>query len=88
MLEKSMNPDGSAALDFILANLDYQNGQLDEAVDYYGRALGKFPDFRRAHKNLGLLHVHPLQQAWRPGWRASEFSGSSERASHPGRQAC
>lgn len=49
--------DSSAALDFILANLQFQNGELDAAAEGYERAIGKFPDFRRAHKNLGLLRV-------------------------------
>ena len=57
MLSQQVTPDGSAALDFILANLDFQNGQLDAAAKYYGSALEKFPDFRRAHKNFGMLLV-------------------------------
>ncbi len=57
MLHQQVNDDSSAALDFILANLEFQNGQLDSAKTRYETALRKFPDFRRAHKNLGLLHV-------------------------------
>ncbi len=57
MLQQQVNDDSSAALDFILANLEFQNGQLDSAKTRYETALRKFPDFRRAHKNLGLLHV-------------------------------
>jgi len=56
-LEKQTNPEGSAALDFILANLQFQNAKLDAAEKSYRTALEKFPDFRRAHKNLGLLLV-------------------------------
>jgi tetratricopeptide (TPR) repeat protein len=55
LLEQQTGPDSSAALDFVLANLQFQNGELDPAMASYGRALEKFPDFRRAHKNLGLL---------------------------------
>ncbi len=57
MLSTQMTPESSAALDFILANLYFQNGQLGEAAESYAKALEKFPDFRRAHKNVGLLSV-------------------------------
>lgn len=51
-------PEGSsAALDFILANLYFQTGETEKAVAAYRESLEKFPDFRRAHKNLGLLNV-------------------------------
>jgi tetratricopeptide (TPR) repeat protein len=56
-LEQEIGDDSSAALDFVLANLHFQNGQQDSATRYYRSAIGKFPDFRRAHKNLGLLLV-------------------------------
>ena len=56
-LEQSSNEGSSAAVDFILANLRFQNGDTAQAVEAYDRALAKFPDFRRAHKNLGLVHV-------------------------------
>lgn len=57
MLEQTTGETSSAALDFILANLRFQNGDTAQAVESYELALGKFPDFRRAHKNLGLLMV-------------------------------
>lgn len=57
MLQSQTGPASSAALDFVLANLEFQNGDLDGAAKHYGSALQKFPDFRRAHKNLGLLLV-------------------------------
>jgi len=57
MLEQTTGEASSAALDFILANLRFQNGDTAQAVESYELALGKFPDFRRAHKNLGLLMV-------------------------------
>ena len=57
MLAQQTGPDSSAALDFILANLEFQAGELDAAAGHYESALEKFPDFRRAHKNLGLLRV-------------------------------
>lgn len=57
MLEGQVTADSSAAVDFILANLQFQNGALESAMKRYEAALAKFPDFRRAHKNLGLLKV-------------------------------
>ncbi len=57
LLEGKVGTGSSAALDFLLANLYFQNGKLEAAAEYYGSALEKFPDFRRAHKNLGLLLV-------------------------------
>ncbi len=56
-LQAAQSPDSSAALDFILANLHFQAGALDQAQAAYEAAIGKFPDFRRAEKNLGLLLV-------------------------------
>ncbi len=57
VLAQQITGDSSAALDFVLANLSFQNGQLDSAAKHYSSAIDKFPDFRRAHKNLGLLRV-------------------------------
>jgi tetratricopeptide (TPR) repeat protein len=57
MLEQRVGADTSAAVDFILANLRFQNGDLPAAEKSYEAALAKFPDFRRARKNLGLLMV-------------------------------
>jgi len=56
-LEQQIGPESSAALDFILANLRFQTGEVELARRAYRGALDKFPDFRRAHKNLGLLLV-------------------------------
>ncbi len=56
-LKGTTGNESSAALDFILANLEFQNGELEDAKTHYRSALKKFPDFRRAHKNLGLLLV-------------------------------
>ncbi len=67
VLAARSGPNSSAALDFVLANLRFQNGQTTEAVESYERALKKFPDFRRAHKNLGLLMV-----------QLNEFDGAVE----------
>jgi tetratricopeptide (TPR) repeat protein len=57
LLEERVAGGSSAALDFLLANLHFQNGETESASRLYVSALEKFPDFRRAHKNLGLLYI-------------------------------
>jgi len=69
-LQEEIGDDSSAAIDFVLANLYFQNDQLESAVKYYRSAISKFPDFRRAHKNLGLLLV-----------QRSDFAGALEHIS-------
>lgn len=56
-LEPQIQPSSSAAFDFILANLYFQDGNLPKAEQYYKTAIQKHPDFRRAYKNLGLVQV-------------------------------
>ena len=47
----------SATFEFTLSNIYYQQENLAEALKYYDLAIEQFPDFRRAHKNAGLIHV-------------------------------
>ncbi len=56
-LEPQITGDSSAAFDFILANLYFQEGNLAKAEQFYNNAVVKHPDFRRAYKNLGLVQV-------------------------------
>ncbi|WPJ94194.1 tetratricopeptide repeat protein [Coraliomargarita algicola] len=56
-LEPQITQSSSAAFDFILGNLYFQDGNLSKAEQYYGNAIVKHPDFRRAYKNLGLVQV-------------------------------
>jgi tetratricopeptide (TPR) repeat protein len=53
----------SAAFDFIAANLNFQLGNLDEAVVDYKRAIERFPAFRRAYENLGRLSLQKGEYA-------------------------
>jgi tetratricopeptide (TPR) repeat protein len=57
LLQQNLRSDSSAAFDFILGNLQFQTDRLSAAADSYRNAIRKFPDFRRAHKNLGLLRL-------------------------------
>ena len=56
-LQKEIKQDSSAALDFTLATLHFQNGELTRAAQGYRVTIGRFPSFLRAHKNLGLVLV-------------------------------
>jgi len=57
MLQKNTKEASSAVFDFTLANIYFQQEQLDQAAACYDRAVAKFPKFRRAWKNLGLIHI-------------------------------
>ncbi|YCM46266.1 tetratricopeptide repeat protein [Verrucomicrobiaceae bacterium 227] len=49
--------DVSAALIFTLGNLYYQNGRVADGEQAYKIAIKRFPEYRRAHKNLALLYA-------------------------------
>jgi Flp pilus assembly protein TadD len=77
LLQRSITPNSSAALDFTLANLQLEQGNLDAAVAAYSAAIRKSPDFLRAHKNLGLAYVQKgqLDEAITAYTRALELGG-------------
>ncbi len=56
-LMKFNKKSASAIFDFTIGNLYFQQQQLSEALTFYNQALKKFPDFRRACKNAGLVHM-------------------------------
>ncbi len=56
-LKKQMKPDCSAILDFTLGGIQFQQDNMKEALENYQKAATKFPSFRRAWRNLGLIHV-------------------------------
>lgn len=56
-LRGSMKPDCSAVLDYTLASIAFQQDDLDNALRGYTKAVEKFPSFRRAWRNLGLIFV-------------------------------
>jgi len=57
LLQKNTKDASSAVFDFTLANIYFQQEQLELAAASYEKAVAKFPKFRRAWKNLGLIHV-------------------------------
>lgn len=56
-LQDEVTPESSAAFDFILGNLLYQEGQAEDSVEAYGRAARKFPNYYRAYYNAGRAYV-------------------------------
>jgi tetratricopeptide (TPR) repeat protein len=57
LLQKLRGEAASAVFDFTLANIHFQREQYDQAIEAYGTAVGKYPNFQRAWRNLGLIHV-------------------------------
>ncbi|MBI1387203.1 MAG: tetratricopeptide repeat protein [bacterium] len=57
LLEASRNDASSAVFDFTLANIYFQQDKLDQAVTVYQAAVQKYPKFRRAWKNLGVIYI-------------------------------
>lgn len=55
LLRKEGGPQASAVLDFTLGNIYFQGDKLQEAQVAYRTAAEKFPRFRRAWKNHGLV---------------------------------
>lgn len=55
--EIERNKAVSAVFDFTLANIHFQQENLEQAIPAYSAAVEKFPKFRRAWKNLALIHV-------------------------------
>jgi tetratricopeptide (TPR) repeat protein len=56
-LVKQMKTDCSAILDFTLAGILFQQDEMKEALRHYDVAVAKFPSFRRAWRNIGLIHA-------------------------------
>ncbi len=60
-LQAEMKPDCSAILDFTLGGIYFQQDQLEQALACYNKAVEKFPTFRRAYRNIGLITVRRLE---------------------------
>ena len=57
LLQKHGGEGASAVFDFTLANIYFQGEELYQASVAYSDAVVKYPKFRRAWKNLALVHV-------------------------------
>jgi tetratricopeptide (TPR) repeat protein len=58
MLLEARTPESSAVLDMVLGNLALQSDRMDVAEGYFRDAVTRFPSFRRAWRNLGLIQAH------------------------------
>ncbi len=57
VLQGLAKPNASAVFDFTLGNIFFQNEDLTNAIKHFEMALTKFPDYRRAQKNLAFALV-------------------------------
>ncbi len=57
LLKKNLKPETSAIFDFTLGGIYFQQDQMKQALEHYQVAVKKFPSFRRAWRNLGLIYV-------------------------------
>jgi biopolymer transport protein ExbB/TolQ/predicted Zn-dependent protease len=57
VLRKQIKPDSSAILDFTLGGIYFQQDKMVEALENYRKAVTKFPSFRRAWRNIGLIYI-------------------------------
>lgn len=76
-LEKIMLPESSALLDYTLGNIRFQQERLEDAARHFQHALSKFPSFRRASKQLGIIQVRSgaFDEAIRSLSRVVELGG-------------
>ena len=61
LIEKSRGEAASAVFDFTLANIYFQKENFEQAVSAYQTAVEKYPKFRRAWKNMGLIYIRQNQ---------------------------
>lgn len=82
LAKKGITASSSPAFDFLIGSLYYTLGRYSEASEYLLAALKKFPDFRRAHRNLALLYVQAAQypDAIRHLLRVVELGGGDGQA--------
>lgn len=57
VLKGLAKPNASAVFDFTLGNMYFQNEDLTNAIKHFETALAKFPDYRRAQKNVAFAWV-------------------------------
>jgi tetratricopeptide (TPR) repeat protein len=77
LLEENRGDAASAVFDFTLANLYFQQEDFGLAAGAYKVAVDKYPKFRRAWRNLGLINVRrgEFEEAVRAFTRVIEFGG-------------
>ena len=77
-LQSLAKPGASAVFDFTLGNLYFQNEDLTNAMKHFDAALAKFPDYRRAQKNLAfaLVRAGKYTDAIKPLTRTIALGGA------------
>jgi tetratricopeptide (TPR) repeat protein len=77
-LQAAQKPGASAVFDFTLGTVYFQTEDFTNAVKQYEQALAKFPDYRRAQRNLALSLVRSgrYSEAIRPLTRTIELGGA------------
>lgn len=56
-IQTSLTAESSAAFDYILGNLHYQEGNVAASVKAYQSAVKKFPNYAQAYYNMGRAYV-------------------------------
>jgi tetratricopeptide (TPR) repeat protein len=81
VLESLIKPNASAVFDFTLGNVYFQTEALTNAVWHFEAALAKFPDYRRAQKNLAFALVRSgrYAEAIKPLTRTIVLGGGDGR---------
>ena len=64
-INKDRTEATSAVFDFLIGNIYFQQDRFDEALAEYKKAVTLHPKFRRAWRNIGMVHVRQgqLEQA-------------------------
>jgi predicted Zn-dependent protease len=80
-LQGLAKPNASAVFDFTLGNVYFQNDDLTNAVKHFEIALIKFPDYRRAQKNLAfaLMRDGKYEAAIKPLTRTIALGGADAK---------
>lgn len=78
LLAGLVKPSASAVYDFTLGNIYFQTEDFTNAVKHFETALAKFPDYRRAQKNLAFALVRDgkLKEAIVPLTRTISLGGA------------
>jgi tetratricopeptide (TPR) repeat protein len=81
ILQGYVKPNASAVFDFTLGNVYFQNEDLANAVKHFEAALVKFPDYRRAQKNLAfaLVRSGKYDEAVKPLTRTIALGGGDSK---------
>ncbi|HWN97624.1 MAG TPA: tetratricopeptide repeat protein [Methylomirabilota bacterium] len=81
LLESRLKPGSSAQFDYLLGTIYFQNDDLTNAIKHFETALTKFPDYRRAQKNLAFALVRDgkYAEAVKPLTRTITLGGGDSK---------